>query len=140
MPSSPRLQAVEQGKLTPDKAWQQAQKSAAKRRSDLFQRRPVVGEQRRAAGGRDSWRSRLTRADMKFAPYLFIAPFFVLFAIFGAFPLVYTGWVSLHDWHLIGEHTFVGFGNYTALFADPDFWNALKNTVGIFVLATVPQL
>ncbi len=27
-----------------------------------------------------------------------------------------------------------------ALFADPDFWNALKNTVGIFVLATVPQL
>jgi len=80
------------------------------------------------------------RADMKFAPYLFIAPFFVLFAIFGAFPLVYTGWVSLHDWHLIGDHTFVGLANYTALFADPDFWNALKNTVGIFVLATVPQL
>jgi len=64
----------------------------------------------------------------------------VLFAVFGAFPLVYTGWVSLHDWHLIGEHTFVWFDNYTALFSDPDFWNALKNTVGIFVLATVPQL
>ncbi|MFB6726468.1 carbohydrate ABC transporter permease [Kribbella sp. NPDC056345] len=77
---------------------------------------------------------------MKLAPYFFIAPFFVLFAIFGAFPLVYTGWVSLHDWHLIGEHTFVGFGNYSTLFADPDFWNALRNTVGIFVLATVPQL
>ncbi|MET7279299.1 sugar ABC transporter permease [Kribbella sp. NPDC005582] len=93
-----------------------------------------------AAGDRPSWRSWLMRADMKFAPYLFIAPFFVLFAIFGAFPLVYTGWVSLHDWHLIGDHTFVGLANYTALFADPDFWNALKNTVGIFVLATVPQL
>jgi cellobiose transport system permease protein len=94
----------------------------------------------RAAGGRVPWRSRLTRADMKFAPYFFVAPFFVLFAIFGAFPLIYTGWVSLHDWHLIGEHTFVGLGNYTALFTDPDFWNALKNTVGIFVIATVPQL
>ncbi|GAA1600688.1 sugar ABC transporter permease [Kribbella sancticallisti] len=94
----------------------------------------------RAAGDRVPWRSRLTRADVRFAPYFFIAPFFVLFAVFGAFPLVYTGWVSLHDWHLIGEHTFVGFGNYTALFADPDFWNALKNTVGIFVIATVPQL
>ncbi|GAA1699268.1 sugar ABC transporter permease [Kribbella yunnanensis] len=82
----------------------------------------------------------MTRADVKFAPYIFIAPFFVLFAIFGAFPLVYTGWVSLHDWHLIGEHTFVGFGNYSTLFADPDFWNPLRNTVGIFVLATVPQL
>jgi cellobiose transport system permease protein len=94
----------------------------------------------RAAGDRVPWRSRLTRADVRFAPYFFIAPFFVLFAVFGAFPLVYTGWVSLHDWHLIGEHTFVGVGNYTALFADPDFWNALKNTVGIFVIATVPQL
>ncbi|MEV6416751.1 sugar ABC transporter permease [Kribbella sp. NPDC051718] len=94
----------------------------------------------RAADGRVPWRSRLTRADMKFAPYFFIAPFFVLFLVFGAFPLVYTGWVSLHDWHLIGDHTFVWFDNYTALFADPDFWNALKNTVGIFVLATVPQL
>ncbi|MFI5712231.1 carbohydrate ABC transporter permease [Kribbella sp. NPDC051620] len=77
---------------------------------------------------------------MRFAPYFFIAPFFVLFGVFGAFPLVYTGWVSLHDWHLIGEHTFVGLDNYTALFSDPDFWNALKNTVGIFVIATVPQL
>ncbi|WP_112243614.1 carbohydrate ABC transporter permease [Kribbella monticola] len=94
----------------------------------------------RAADARDPWRSRLTRADVRFAPYLFIAPFFVLFAIFGAFPLVYTGWVSLHDWHLIGDHTFVGLDNYTALFSDPDFWNALKNTVGIFVIATVPQL
>jgi cellobiose transport system permease protein len=93
-----------------------------------------------AAEGRVPWRSRLTRADMRFAPYFFVAPFFVLFGIFGAFPLVYTGWVSLHDWHLIGEHTFVGLDNYTALFSDPDFWNALKNTVGIFVIATVPQL
>ncbi|WP_433007775.1 carbohydrate ABC transporter permease [Kribbella sp. CA-294648] len=94
----------------------------------------------RAAGDRVPWRSRLTRADVKFAPYFFIAPFFVLFAIFGAFPLIYTGWVSLHDWHLIGEHTFVGLGNYTTLFSDPDFWNALRNTIGIFVIATVPQL
>lgn len=77
---------------------------------------------------------------MRFAPYVFITPFFVLFAIFGAFPLLYTGWVSLHDWHLIGEHTFVGFANYTTLFSDADFWNALRNTVGIFVIATVPQL
>jgi cellobiose transport system permease protein len=94
----------------------------------------------RSAGDRVSWRSRLTRADVKFAPYAFIAPFFLLFAIFGVFPLVYTGWVSMHDWHLIGEHTFVWFANYTELFSDPDFWNALTNTLGIFVIATVPQL
>jgi len=77
---------------------------------------------------------------MRYSPYLFVAPFFVVFAIFGVFPLVYTGWVSLHDWHLIGDHTFVGFANYVELFADPDFWNAVANTFGIFLIATVPQL
>jgi cellobiose transport system permease protein len=89
---------------------------------------------------RPTWRTRLTRADMRYSPYLFVAPFFVVFAIFGVFPLVYTGWVSLHDWHLIGDHTFVGFANYTELFADPDFWNAVANTFGIFLIATIPQL
>ncbi len=77
---------------------------------------------------------------MRYSPYLFIAPFFVLFAVFGVFPLVYTGWVSLHDWDLIGDHTFVGLANYTELLADPDFWNAVVNTFGIFLIATVPQL
>lgn len=86
------------------------------------------------------WRTRLTRADIRFAPYVLIAPFFVIFAIFGVFPLVYTGWVSLHDWHLIGDHRFVGLANYTELARDPDFWNAVVNTFGIFVIATVPQI
>ncbi len=93
-----------------------------------------------APPGRTPWRTRLTRADIRYSPYLFLAPFFVVFAIFGVFPLAYTGWVSLHDWNLIGNHTFVGFANYTELFADPDFWNAVVNTFGIFLIATVPQL
>ncbi|MFI6595112.1 carbohydrate ABC transporter permease [Nonomuraea sp. NPDC050536] len=83
------------------------------------------------------WTSRFDRAG---SPYLYIAPFFVLFAIFGLFPLVYTAWVSLHDWQLAGDSTFVGLDNYAALFADPDFWNSVVNTVGMLVLAGVPQL
>jgi len=73
-------------------------------------------------------------------PYLFIAPFFVLFAVFGLYPLVRTAWVSLYDWSLLGDHSFVGTDNYVELFADPYFWNAVRNTLGMFVLATVPQL
>jgi cellobiose transport system permease protein len=85
-----------------------------------------------------SWPSRF---DMKASPYLYIAPFFVLFGVFGAFPLLYTAWVSLHDWDLIAEeHPFVGMENYTKLIADPDFWNSVVNTMGIFVLSTIPQL
>jgi cellobiose transport system permease protein len=83
----------------------------------------------------------LYRLDVKGSPYLYVAPFFLLFAAFGVFPLLYTAWVSLHDWSLLSEtHDFVGVENYTGLFADTYFWNALVNTAQIWVLSTVPQL
>lgn len=77
---------------------------------------------------------------MALSPYAFVAPFFVIFAVFGLFPLGYTAWVSLHDWELAGKGEFIGLDNYTALFDDADFWNALVNTLGMLVIATVPQL
>lgn len=72
---------------------------------------------------------------------LFVAPFFVVFAVFGLFPLVYTAWVSLHEWTLLaGNEGFIGLANYQELLGDSSFWRAVVNTMGIFVLATVPQL
>ncbi|WP_370950231.1 carbohydrate ABC transporter permease [Amycolatopsis sp. cg5] len=69
------------------------------------------------------------------------APFFVIFGVFGLFPMLYTAWVALHDWHLInGDKGFVGFDNFVTLATDPHFYNALLNTVSMFVLSTVPQL
>lgn len=86
-------------------------------------------------------RRRLRRADAKLAPYLYIAPFFVLFAIFGIFPLLYTAWVSLTDRNLLApEASFIGLENYRELMQDSYFWHAVVNTFGIFVLSTVPQL
>lgn len=86
-------------------------------------------------------RTRLYRFDLKGSPYLYIAPFFLLFAAFGLFPLGYTAWVSLFDWGLLDEtHTFVGLDNYRELLADEHFWNAVGNTFSILVLSTVPQL
>ncbi|WP_036373172.1 carbohydrate ABC transporter permease [Micromonospora sp. ATCC 39149] len=90
---------------------------------------------------RQLWEYRLSRLDEKYSPYLYIAPFFLLFGVFGAYPLAYTFWVSLHDWDLLAtEHQFVGGENYSRLLADPDFWHSLTNTLGIFVISTVPQL
>jgi cellobiose transport system permease protein len=83
---------------------------------------------------------RLARLDITVSPYLYIAPFFVLFAIFGLFPLGYTFWVSLHEWELIGDQSFIGLENYSRLLGDVAFWNSVVNTVGMFVLSTVPQL
>ncbi|WP_290513227.1 carbohydrate ABC transporter permease [Aeromicrobium sp.] len=86
-------------------------------------------------------RDRLSKAEVRFAPYAFVSPFFLVFAVFGLFPLVYTAWVSTHDWSLLaGDQGFVGLANYRELMQDQDFWRALVNTVGIFVLATIPQL
>ena len=92
-------------------------------------------------GRRERFALLRSRTDAKVSPYLYIAPFFVLFGIFGLYPLVYTAWVSLHDWDLASaEHPWSGLDNYQKLVTDPVFWNALGNTAGMFVLATVPQL
>ncbi|MCS7484076.1 carbohydrate ABC transporter permease [Umezawaea endophytica] len=102
--------------------------------------RPRTAEKTAPAPRPASKRPFLSQVDAKWSPYLFIAPFFVIFGIFGLFPLGYTAWVSLHDWDLGGAGAFVGLDNYTTLFGDPDFWNAVGNTLGMLVLATVPQL
>ncbi|SDT77430.1 carbohydrate ABC transporter permease [Actinoplanes derwentensis] len=84
----------------------------------------------------------LYRFDTKTVPYLLIAPFFVLFAIFGLFPIIFNGIVALRHWRL-DDPTLTGWAgaeNFTKLLGDSDFWDALINTFGIFLLSTVPQL
>jgi cellobiose transport system permease protein len=79
--------------------------------------------------------------DVKGSPYLYIAPFFLLFGVFGLFPLLYTAYVSMTDWNLLeSTRQWVGAENYVALLQDSYFWNALGNTVSIWLLSTIPQL
>ncbi|MEU7894554.1 sugar ABC transporter permease [Nonomuraea sp. NPDC049152] len=88
-------------------------------------------------------RRRLVRhtLDLKLSPYAYVAPFFLLFCAFGVFPLIFTAWVSLHEWTLTSDvHTFIGVENFGTLLADGYFWNATFNTFSIGVISTVPQL
>lgn len=73
--------------------------------------------------------------------YLFIAPSVILIAVFIAEPILQSGWMSLHDW-TIGEatHKFVGLANYTALYHDSRFWNALRVTVVYTVFVSLGQV
>lgn len=88
-----------------------------------------------------SFSQRLSKWDLKFSPYLYISPFFILFAIVGLFPIAYTAVISMMDWDLIrGTGTFVGFDQYIWILTQPHFWTALRNTVSIFLLSTIPQL
>src|SRR5690349_24971735 len=91
---------------------------------------------------RPAWRSRITRLDVKITPYFLIAPFFILFGVFGIYPLIYNIWASVH-WNKIDEpdkQGWSGFANYSKLLGDDEMWKALENTFGLFVLSAVPQL
>lgn len=72
--------------------------------------------------------------------YLFIAPYFILFAIFSLYPVLYTLRLSFTTWDGLGEPIFVGFKNYQRLIQDTVFLKAIVNTVWISVVAIVFQM
>ncbi len=74
--------------------------------------------------------------------YVYILPFFAVFAAFSVYPWLDTLWVSLHDVRLTtyDQMTWVGLGNYRDLLTNHFFWNAFFNTVTIGIISTVPQL
>ncbi|MGX6606954.1 carbohydrate ABC transporter permease [Micromonosporaceae bacterium Da 78-11] len=92
-----------------------------------------------SAGRTKLW---LHKFDTRAIPYIFISPFFILFAIFGLFPIIFNGIVAMRTWRLDdpARDGWAGFANFSRLLTDEDFWNALLNTFGIFILSTVPQL
>ena len=66
------------------------------------------------------------------------APALVLVGAFGIYPLVFSFWLSLHQYNLKqpDRFQFVGLGNYLQLLRDPGFSNSLKVTV-VVVLSTL---
>ncbi|MBT8226318.1 MAG: sugar ABC transporter permease [Dactylosporangium sp.] len=94
------------------------------------------------AGTAGSFRqARLAHLDLAVSPYIYISPFFIIFAVFGVYPVLYTFWVSLHDWAPGAlDPQMIGMQNYVDLWADSQFWNAVQNTFGMFFLSTIPQL
>ena len=74
--------------------------------------------------------------------YVYILPFFVVFAAFSVYPWLDTAWVSLHDVRLSTYHqqTWIGLDNYTNLLTNHFFWHAFFNTLTIGIISAVPQL
>lgn len=87
-------------------------------------------------------RQRLSHWDYRFAPYLYVLPFFALFVLVGIYPMVYSGYLSFFSWPRFGPHhgDSVGFANYAHVLQDPVFRKAFWNTIGIFLLSSVPQV
>lgn len=74
----------------------------------------------------------------RFSPaYLYVAPWFVAFALFALVPMVMSLVMSLTDWPVIGSPTWRGLGNFTELARDTQFWRSLWVTVR-FGVVSVP--
>jgi ABC-type sugar transport system permease subunit len=71
----------------------------------------------------------------KLAPYFFIAPFFIIFIIFGFYPIIYSGFISLNNWTGLKPPIFIGLTNYVNLFQDNDFLTALRNTALLTIIS-----
>jgi cellobiose transport system permease protein len=74
------------------------------------------------------------------AGYLYISPFFILFAIFGLFPILFSFYLGFQKWNGFGEMEFVGLRNFSFILEDPLFWKSLSNTMIMWVMGTLPQL
>lgn len=83
-----------------------------------------------------SSRSRTSGQHHRLIPYLFISPFYILYILFLLGPTVYAFWLSLHEWAGIGPTRWVGLSNYSRLFGDTAFRQAVTNTLW-YVAASV---
>jgi cellobiose transport system permease protein len=87
-------------------------------------------------------RERRARWDVKIAPYLFVSPFFLVFAVVGMFPLAYTGYLSLYEWDRTqyARGGFIGLDNFRWVLEDPVFVKSVVNTLSIFAMSSIPQV
>lgn len=66
---------------------------------------------------------------------LMIAPAAIIFSLFVVYPVLYSGVFSFTRFQGFGDPKWIGIDNYTALLADPFFWQSLQNTIVILVVS-----
>ena len=82
------------------------------------------------------------RLSPKQAPYVLIAPFVILFAAFGIFPLGFSFYLAFQSWEPtagLASMKFVGLDNFIFAATDEWFWKSLKNTAWLALAAGIPQ-
>lgn len=72
--------------------------------------------------------------------YFFAAPFIIGFAVFTAYPMIYSIWLSFHRWDLLGKPKFIGLANFVKMFKDPVANLSLGNSAYYTFIAVPIQL
>jgi lactose/L-arabinose transport system permease protein len=65
-------------------------------------------------------------------PYLFVSPFYILFAVFALYPVIFSIYLSFTEWNGLAPIKFVGLNNYTLLFKDNVFGQSMLNGIILF--------
>jgi multiple sugar transport system permease protein len=84
----------------------------------------------------------MKRLSPRLAPYVLLSPFFILFAVFGVFPLLFSIVLAFQSWEPtsgLTSMTFVGVENFSFALGDDWFWKSLGSTFMLAVLSGVPQ-
>ena len=64
----------------------------------------------------------------------FLAPSLLHLLLFSVGPILFSLWLSFHEWNLVEPaRPFVGLDNYVVLAGDAEFWRAVRNTA-LYVL------
>jgi multiple sugar transport system permease protein len=72
--------------------------------------------------------------------FYFILPYFIVFAVFGLYPILYTFFLSFFKWDGMMPKTFLGLSNYKRLIHDKYFLLTIRNTVRIWLINYIPQI
>lgn len=78
--------------------------------------------------------------DRSHVGYLFILPFFIIFLVFHLYPIVYSLYLSFTQYDGFNPPAFIGLKQYSRLVADAYFWQALGNTLRIWLPNILLQL
>jgi len=82
------------------------------------------------------------RLSPRWAPYVLISPFLVLFFVFGLFPLAFSLYLAFQTWEPtagLKAMQYVGLDNFAFALEDEWFWKSLRNTGWLAVASGVPQ-
>ncbi|KZL17977.1 Trehalose transport system permease protein SugA [Pseudovibrio axinellae] len=104
----------------------------------------TVALQQDGSGQRKAKRSNLSTARLR-AAWLFLAPMMIALAVVAGWPLIRTIWLGFTDANLtdLSHSQFIGFENYLSYYdgeaygvlVDPDWWNAVWNTLWFSVIS-----
>jgi multiple sugar transport system permease protein len=98
------------------------------------------GYQNEATGnlkrGFENMKKGITTWKENLSAYSFLSPWVIGLILFTGGPIIVSILLSLSKWNLLGSPRFIGFANYSQMFADSEFLNSLKVTI-LFTIISV---